>query len=447
MDVVTLPVPPLGNRCHLLHADGRAVVVDPPRDHTLVEQAAAAAQVEIVAVADTHVHNDYVSGAPLLARRHAADYLVAAQEAVGTAHVGVRGGDVLAVGSLRVEVLDAPGHTEHHQAFLVGDGTGPAALLSGGSLLHGTVGRTDLISADQTVALARAQWTTARSLATLPASTLLLPTHGFGSFCAAGTTTTCGDGPVTLGHQLVTNPALTTGRENFVATLVAGYGPVPSYYAHMGDLNRAGAGGTLPRPVTRVTSEQVTDAVLAGQWVIDVRDRVRFAHGHLAGTVSLEHSDQFATYAGWLVPWQDDIVLLADDPHDLDTAVRDLEAIGIEGVRVHTLDPAQPLPASCRRARWEDLHALADLPTLLDVRRREEFAAGHVSGALNIPLHELEQRLAEVPAGEVWVYCRSGFRAGAAASLLQRAGRSAVHLDDEWTRVPEVPLPVSGLAA
>ena len=168
MDVVTIPVPQLGNRCHLVHHRGQALVVDPPRDHTLVEQAAVDARVEIVAVADTHVHNDYVSGAPLLARRHGADYLVAAEEAVSTPHVGIRGGDVLAVGGLRVEVVDSPGHTDHHQAFLVTAGSGPAALLSGGSLLHGTVGRTDLIAPERTLGLARAQWASARSLASLP---------------------------------------------------------------------------------------------------------------------------------------------------------------------------------------------------------------------------------------------------------------------------------------
>ena len=448
MDVVTIPVPQLGNRCHLVH-DGRVgLVVDPPRDTAAVERAAARAGVEIVAVADTHVHNDYVSGAPRLARRHGADYLVASAEAVDTPHVGVRGGDVLDLGDLRVEVIEAPGHTHHHQAFLAGDGQGPAALLSGGSLLHGTVGRTDLIAPEHTLALARAQWATARTLAALPAATLLLPTHGFGSFCAGGATSeVVGDSAVTLGHQLVTNDALTTSRENFVARLVAGYGPVPRHYAQMAPLNRAGHGAATPAPARPVTAEQVTDAVLAGQWVIDVRDRVRFAAGHLAGTVNLERCDQVATYVGWLVPWQDDIVLLADDPADLAAVVRDLEAIGIDGVSTHTLAPGRPLPARYRRARWEDLHALSDLPVVLDVRRADEFSSGHLAGALNIPLHELDQRLLEIPPGEVWVHCRSGFRAGAAASLLQRAGRSVVHLDDDWTRVPAVPLPVTGSLA
>ena len=445
MHIVTVPLPQLGNRCHLLHDGSHGIVVDPPRDHTVVEHAAEAAGVDIRAVADTHVHNDYVSGAPLLARRHGADYLVAAAEPVAVPHVGVRGGDTVEVGGLTLEVLPAPGHTEHHQAFLVGDGTGPAALLSGGSLLHGTVGRTDLVSPGRTSALARAQWSTARRLAGLPRSTVLLPTHGFGSFCAGGV---AGEDDIgTVGDEHLVNPALTLDLDTFVSDLVAGYGPVPSYYRHMAGLNREGAGGSPGRPAVPVTVEGVTDAVLAGQWVIDVRQRPEFADGHVAGSLNVEHGHQFATYVGWLVPWQDDIVLLADDPTLLDAAVTDLAGIGIEGVGTHVLGQDTLLPAGHRRVGWEALRETAHRPVLLDVRRHDEFDSGGVSGALHVPLHELEDRLGELPAGEIWVYCRSGFRAGIAASILQRAGHPVVHVDDDLSRAAELQLPVRGCVA
>jgi hydroxyacylglutathione hydrolase len=144
---------------------------------------------------------------------------------------------------------------------------------------------------------------------------------------------------------------------------------------------------------------------------------------------------------------QDDIVPLGDDPATLETAVTELESIGIEGVATHALATGRVLPARYRRARWEDLAVHADLPVVLDVRRHEEFEEGHLTGAVHIPLHDLEQRIHEVPPGEVWVHCRSGYRAGAAASLLQRAGRAVVHLDDDWDRVPGLGLSVSGALA
>ena len=166
-----------------------------------------------------------------------------------------------------------------------------------------------------------------------------------------------------------------------------------------------------------------------------MRDRVRFADGHLAGTVSLERSDQFATYVGWLVPWQDDIVLLADDPEDLEAASATWRR-SASRASPPTPSPAdQALPATYRRARWEDLRALARPAGAARRPPGRRVRRGPPRGRVNIPLHELDQRLLDLPAGEVWVYCRSGFRAGAAASILQRGGRAVVHLDDEWTRV------------
>ena len=445
MQVVTLDVPSLGNRTHLVHDGTRALVVDPPRDLGPIESAAEAEGVEIAAVADTHLHNDFVSGALGLARRHGADYLLAADEAVEFERVGVRDGDVVPVGRMNVTVLATPGHTRHHQSFLVRDHDRvdqPAAVFSGGSLLHGTVGRTDLSGVALTYELARQQWSSARLLGALDPGTTLHPTHGFGSFCA-GSTPATEAGEVTIGSQLRSNPALTSDREAFVAELVAGYGPIPAYYGQMAPLNRSGAGRALPRPPRPVTAEQVTDAVLAGVWVVDLRSRGAYADAHLPGTVSIEYGQQFATYVGWLVPWDDDLVLLCDDPGDLAPALNDLAAIGIDGPDTHVLAPDAHLPATYRRATWEEYLDAAGPKVVVDVRQRDEHEAGHLPGAVHLPVQDVELRAHELPAGELWVHCRSGYRAGIAASLLQRLGRSVVHLDDAWDRVAELAIPTT----
>ena len=447
MQVRTLEVPALGNHTHLVHDGQHALVVDPPRDSAALEAAAEEAGVEITAVADTHLHNDYVSGALGLARRHGADYLLAADEAVSFERVGVRDGDVVAVGGLQVQVIDTPGHTRHHQSFLVreADGTGPGALFSGGSLLYGTVGRTDLVDPRLGHDLARAQWASARRLGALDPATALLPTHGFGSFCASTSTATDGG---TIGDEQRINPALILDVEEFAERLVAGFGPVPAYYAHMAPLNRAGAGRSTVRAGRPVTREDVTDAILSGQWVIDLRQRDRFAAGHVPGSVSVEYGRQFATYVGWLVPWGDDLVLLHDSPADAGSAVHDLAAIGIDGPGLHRLEPDAPLSASHRRATWDDFRAAErerSAPVVVvDVRQHDEYDEGHLPGAHHIPLHEIESRAGELPAGELWVHCRSGYRAGIAASLLHRGGRSVVHVDDDWDRVAEVAIPTTG---
>lgn len=451
MQVITVAVPSLGNRCHLVHDGRAALVVDPPRDLTAVERAASEARVEITAVADTHVHHDYVSGALLLSRRHGADYLLSDRERVGFERVGVRHGDHVAVGELDVEVIATPGHTRHHQSFLATrPGTGdPGALFTGGSLLDGTVGRTDLVDPQLTRQLARAQWSSVHTLATLDARTRLYPTHGFGSHCASGGATPS-DGVATLADQLTENPALAGhlhDKERFVSDLIAGFGPVPTYFQHLASINRRGTG--TPLPARRATAEDVSDAVLAGAWVIDLRDRAAYARGHLPGSLSLEYSDRFATYAGWLVPWGDDIVLLTDSAEVLEPALHDLARIGIDGVAAHILTPGEELTATYRRSDWDGFREALGVsrPVVIDVRQADERAEGHLPGALHLPVQDVERVAPTLPRGELWVHCTSGYRAGIAASLLHRQGHAVVHIDDSWERVRELALGTIRVAA
>lgn len=436
MHVIPLDLPLLGNRTHLVHDGRSALVVDPPRSWQAVEAAADGAGVQIVAVAETHVHNDYVSGGLGLARRHRADYLVAAEEQVSFDRSPTRGGDVVGVGSLRVAVVSTPGHTFHHQAFHVvpGDASGPGAVLTGGSMLAGTVGRTDLVDPSLARHLARAQWASVRHLGTLPPETTVHPTHGFGSFCAS---TPTGEGGLTIGEQAVLNPALTTERDAFVDQLVAGFGPVPRHYRHMSALNRSGAGAHRPPSPVELDAASLEQERRRGAWLLDLRPRERFAAGHVPGSVNVEHGDQFALWAAWVTPWGEQLVLLGDDPAVLEQAADDLAQIGVERVAVHVLPPAAHEPTgTLRRARWDDVTWPLGSRVLLDVRHEHEVAEERVPGAVAIPLPELTRRLGEVPPGEVWVHCRSGFRAAVAAGLLARAGRDVVHVDDDLEHAP-----------
>lgn len=441
--VIAIDLPLLGNRTHLVHDGESALVVDPPRSLVEVEAAADRAGVRIAAVADTHVHNDYVSGGLALARRHGADYLLAADERPDFDHVPTRPGDVVGIGGMRLEVVPTPGHTFHHQAFHLtvpgAAGSGSGAVLTGGSMLAGTVGRTDLVDPALARHLARAQWASVRRLGLLPPETTVHPTHGFGSFCAGGTTST---GGLTIGEQAVVNPALTTERDAFVDALVAGFGPIPRHYRYMAALNRSGAGARTPVAPVELDADGLATAQRRGAWLLDLRSRGRFADGHVPGSVNVEHSDQFALWAAWVTPWGGQLVLLGDDVLTLETAADELAQIGVEGVAVHVLGDTSPTrPTSAdggyRRARWDDLAwPLGDGRVLLDVRHEHEVAEGRVPGAVAIPLPELGRRLGEVPPGEVWVHCRSGYRAAVAAGLLARAGRRVVHVDDDLEHAP-----------
>ncbi|MEU4804715.1 rhodanese-like domain-containing protein [Actinosynnema sp. NPDC023587] len=433
MNVETIDTAALGDRSYLVHDGTTALVVDPQRDIDRVEELAGRLGVRITHVAETHVHNDYVTGGLALARRHGAEYLVAAAEDVSYQRRAVRPGDRLAVGSMTVTAVATPGHTEHHLAYVVTH-DGRQAVFSGGSLLFGSVGRTDLVAPDKTVPLTHAQYRSARDLAGQvdPAATLH-PTHGFGSFCSSGPAT--GAGASTVGEQRSANHALTDHDEqHFVNTLIANLTAYPSYYAHMAPLNRSGPGAsdlTVPEPLRPDAVRELLDA---GGWVVDLRSRVAFAASHVRGAVGIEYGDSFTTYLGWTLPWGEPVTLVGDEGA-VRAAIRDLSRIGVDRPGVGRVDG---LPTtSYRRAGWADLAALPDRPVLLDVRRVDEHRAGHLAGSTGIPLHDLVRRIGEVPPGEVWVHCASGYRAGIAASLLHRAGREVVHVDDEWARAAD----------
>ena len=443
MHVIAVEIPELGNRAYLVHDGAQALVIDPPRDCRPIELAAQSAGVQIVAVADTHVHHDYVSGALPLAARHGAEHWLAAEERVRFDRVPLHGGDIFDVGRLHVQVLATPGHTLHHQSFLVSDPrTRARAVFSGGSLLHGTVGRTDLVDPLLSRMMGRAQWESARQLGALDASVTLHPTHGFGGMCAATTVSPMGQG--TIGDERSHNPVFRVPRDRFVEELVGGLGPVPSYYRQVARLNRAGAGAAPPLPPAEIAENDVHEAIRRGTWVIDLRPRATFARAHLTGSINIEDGPLLAQYAAWLAPWGGDVVLVSDSADDLSSGTHDLAQVGVQVSATHLLGPASTWFDShdYRVADWATYARSARGSVTLDVRLVSEYREAHLPESFHIPLHELEGAAARLPAGHVWVHCKSGFRAAIAASLLARAGRDVVLVTDDWEQAEDIGLPV-----
>lgn len=447
--VETLAIEGLGNRSYLAGSTTAAVAVDPPRDIEQVLAAAARHGVRITHVVETHVHNDYVTGGLELARLTGADYLVPAGAHVSFDRVPVADGDTAALGdAVELRAVATPGHTPHHTSYVLRDGGQPVAAFTGGSLLIGTVGRPDLVEPRMTQELARAQHASAHRLAQLPDEVRVLPTHGFGSFCsssqAQGESTT-------VGEQKRSNEALVKDVDTFVAELLAGLDDIPAYYTHMAPANAAGPAPidlTAPR---RADAAEIAERLAAGEWVVDLRSRVAFAEGHVAGAFNFELDGQLATYLAWLIPWGKPVTLLAETPERIADAQRELARVGIDRpAAAATGAPAQWVEdgSALRSFARSDFAGLADTraagrePVVLDVRRDSERAAARIDGSVHIPLHQLRDRLAEVPAGPVWVHCAGGMRAAIAASLLDAAGRDVVAVDDSFDSAREL-----GLAA
>lgn len=439
--VDTIELEGLGNRSYLAGGARTAVAVDPPRDIEQVLAAAARRGVRVTHVVESHIHNDYITGGLELARVTGAAYLVPAGARVSFPRTPVTDGDMVDVDAgLTLTAVATPGHTPHHTSYVLSETGRPVAAFTGGSLLIGTVGRPDLVEPRLTEQLARAQHASAHRLAdALPDETAVLPTHGFGSFCSSAQA----DGDATtIGKEKTGNPALTVDVDTFVTDLLAGLEDVPAYYAHMGPANAAGPAPVDLTPPSVADPHEIAARLAAGEWVVDLRNRVAFAAGHVAGSFNFEADGKIATYLAWMVPWGKPVTLLAESAEQLALAQRELVRVGIDRpAAAATGGPTDWLrddesAASFPRATFAELARQdRDRIVVLDVRRDSERADGWIEGSVHIPIHQVHRRIDEVPAGTVWVHCAGGMRAGIAASLLDAAGRRVVAVDDDFDAV------------
>lgn len=446
VNVEVLETSELGDRSYVVHDDAVAVVIDPQRDIDRVEAILADRGLRLAAVAETHIHNDYVSGGLALAARTGADYLVSADDDVAFERRPVADGEEIAFGALNVRVVHTPGHTFHHLSYVVTGDDGPPAVFTGGSLLYGSVGRTDLLGTEHAEELTREQYRSARRLSELLGEDArIFPTHGFGSFCSAGSAS--GADRSTMAEERSGNEALTTQDEDaFVEELLAGLSPYPAYYAHMGARNQAGAEAPDLSPPEPVDSGVLRSRLAEGEWVVDLRSRRAYAAGHVSGTLGIElGSEQFSTYLGWLLPWGAPITLLGESTDQVATAQRQMVRIGIERPAGAAVGRVEHLAAageigSFPRVSFEELRDGVD-GTVLDVRQDDERAESAIPGSAHIPIHQVLERLGELEQGtRWWVHCASGFRASIAASVLARAGHDVVLVDDDYPNAEKLGL-------
>lgn len=446
LNVTTIETPGLGDRSYVADADGWAVAVDVQRDLDRIEDVLQRRGARLGAVLETHIHNDYLSGGWALARRYGARYVVPTYAPVSFRAESADPREPIDIGPLRLRPIPAPGHTDTHTAYSLHVEDRPAdAAFTGGSLLLGGTGRTDLLGPERAEELAREQYWTVRRLARLlPGSARLLPTHGFGSFCMAGRAVE--EGGETLADQLTVNPAYLLNEDAFVADLLRRSGPVPAYFAEMGERNLAGTVAADLGTPPRLTAAKVQQMAAAGCWVLDVRPRSDYAKAHLPGSVSIDARGPIATWAGWTVPLDEPVVLVAADEQQLAAAQRELSRIGVDHVAGAHVGPLRTAAATLTT---EDFGGLAEAlgagrsVDVLDVRETSEWHTGHVRGARHVPAHELDDLTAVVTgsAEPSWLYCASGFRATVAGTLLSRQGIDVVVLDDDVALAAAVGVP------
>ena len=451
LTIIPIETPTLGDRSYVVHDGQVAFVVDPQRDIDRVLDLLEEHQVRLTHVAESHIHNDYVTGGLALAKHTGAEYLVNGEDDVSFSRTPVADGDVIEVGDrMRLTAVATPGHTYTHLSYALTDAftDTQVAVFTGGSLLFGATGRPDLLGAEHTHDLVRHQHASAHKLAELlPDDAEVFPTHGFGSFCSA---TQSEATESTIGQEKKSNPVLTQDEQTYVDELLAGLGAYPTYYAHMAPANVDGPSEPDLSPPSVADADELRRRIEAGEWVVDLRSRTAFAAGHAPGTLNFGLDGGFATYLGWLITWGTPVTLLGETADDVAEAQRELVRIGIDRPAAHaTGGPEQWSDrelASFPTATFEDLAHVRHHRevVILDVRRADEHDKARIDGAVNVPIHELPQRLSDVPAGEVWVHCAGGYRASVAASFLSAAGIKLVAVDDSFDNAEKVGLHLVG---
>ena len=432
---------------------GEAVVVDPNRDVKQYLDSAAAEGVRITHVTETHIHADFISGAPELAQRAEAQLLLS-DEGNATwkyANAGeprtrlLKDGDVFKVGNIRFDVLHTPGHTPEHLSFLVTDtptSDRPLGILTGDFVFVGDVGRPDLLEKAAKMhgtmqAAARTLFRSLERFRKLPDYVQVWPGHGAGSACgkALGALPTS-----TVGYEKIANWGVgSTDEELFVRMVLEGQPEPPKYFAEMKRINKEGprALGGFTRPA-RLSLDQLASSIGMGALVVDTRPTADYAAGHIPKTINIPLNQSFTTWAGWLVPYDADFYLVIDDqcPHCVDEVVRDLAMIGLDRVAgyfgsevIDAWAAAERPLGAVPQATSKDLAEQLGQGTVavLDVRGRSEWEAGHLPGVANIPVGYLADRLGEIPRDKpVIVHCQGGARSSIAASLLRARGYTNV---------------------
>lgn len=416
-----------------------AAVVDPQRD---IEQYLAFAKehdLRITHVFLTHLHADFLAGHLELKGKTGATICLGAAAKAEYSFVGMRDGDAIDLGRVRVKALETPGHTPESISLLVFDldrsDTHPYAVLTGDTLFVGDVGRPDLRgslgwSAASLGSLLYESLQT--KLLPLPDDSLVYPAHGAGSLCgkALGKETFS-----TIGEQRRSNYALQPmTRDAFIELVTADQPDAPAYFTYDAVLNakeRPTLDESLAAGLKPMSLEQLLEHQRAGAQILDTRDPAEFAAAHLAGSLNIGLGGQYATWAGTMLNPQRPIVIIADVGRELESAMR-LGRIGFDHVVGYLQDGLSSLEARpeliarterlspARAAEWL---ASNEPPHVVDVRAPREYEAKHIEGSASVPLNHLAGHAHQLPTDRpLLLHCAGGYRSSIAASLLQQLG-------------------------
>lgn len=421
-------------------ATGEAIVIDPKRDIDTYLEIADRENMRITKITETHIHADFLSGSRELAQATGAEILLSDEGGADWEyqynHTGLKDGSQFKVGNLIFDVLHTPGHTPEHISFLLTDSaasTKPIMVFTGDFVFVGDVGRPDLLekAAGITGTMekgARQMFESIKKFKALPDFIQVWPGHGAGSACgkALGAVPSS-----TVGYEKLVNWALNIEDEDqFIKQLLDGQPEPPKYFAIMKKLNKVGPEvlGGIPHPA-RLTLNQFKDALDKNIRIVDTRDKLSFAGGHVPGSLNIQDNGAFSTWAGWMLDYEEPFLLIAPE-HRIEELTKKLIRIGLDNVfgflpnmdtyanAGNELETVDQITCSELSNKIKDGDA-----QIVDVRGLSEYQAGKIESAENIHVGSLKDNLDKIERSkDVVVHCATGDRSSIAVSYLKSKG-------------------------
>jgi hydroxyacylglutathione hydrolase len=426
----------LAHASYMVASEGIAAVVDPQRDVEIYLEEASKQGFRIAHIIETHLHADFVSGHRELAARTGATIHVGAKAGALYPHHAVKEGDEICFGRAVVRFLETPGHTPESLCVLVTDldrSAEPWAVLTGDTLFIGDVGRPDLSPDHTPQQLAGLLYDSLHNkLLKLPDSVEVYPAHGAGSLCGRNISQ---ERRSTIGQERARNYALKPmRRDEFVSLLTEDLPPRPEYFLRDAEINRGGAAPLkdLP-PLPALSPQEVARHQASGAVVLDTRTAAQFGAGHVPNAIHIALSGQYASWAGIVIGLDQPIVLVAEDPQQVEESRIRLARVGIEKIAGQLEGgvlaweraglPLDQVPQISVLDLYQQISEQPESLQIVDVRKPAEWETGHIQGARLKPLDRLRTMLEDLdPHQPVAVHCKSGYRSSIASSLLQRAG-------------------------
>ncbi len=427
----------LSEAAYYIESENEAVIIDPLRDIESYIEFARERQATIKYVIETHFHADFVSGHIDLSNKTGAEIVYGPNAKTNFPIHAAKDGERIIIGKISFEVIHTPGHTLESSCYLLRDENDrPHAIFTGDTLFVGDVGRPDLSSGSMSSEeLAGIMYETIQTkILPLNDDILVYPAHGPGSSCGKNL------GPnthSTIGEQKATNYALQPQtKEEFIKAVTTGLALAPVYFPINAKINQTGyeeIDEVVKKGTTQLSIDEFKKWIKEDAIILDARHANLFTHGFIPGSIFIGLEGRFAEWAGTILPFDKPIILVTEMDKETESVIR-LSRVGFEniyGVLSGGFEKwkSQNEPVDIIIDVEAD-ELMMDIPfdknlEIVDVRKENEFAEGHLENALNLPLHEITN-LAEIAQFEeqqnLYIHCAGGYRSVIAASLFKRQG-------------------------